>query len=108
MKDACGPLTPTDVATGAQIVKYGCDEPQSVIGSGATNGDLVILGANKFKVRAERSGTRDGRVCTVEYVYVNAAGVETLGKCQVGIPHDQGGRTTPIDSGYGAGWSLTR
>lgn len=108
VKDACGTATPAEVAAGARIFKYGCDEPQSVIGSGATSGDLVVLSDRTFKVRAERSGTRDGRVCTVEYLYANAAGVETVGQCKVGIPHDQGGRATPIDSGYAAGWSLSR
>ena len=72
-----------------------------------TNGDLLAtLGKpGPVQVRAERSGTLDGRVYSVWFDWTNAEGITTKGTlCQFGVPHDQGGKTTPIDSGVKKGF----
>jgi hypothetical protein len=43
-----------------------------------------------FQLRAERSGTGISRVYTVEYLVVDAAGLQTTAYAEVIVPHDQG------------------
>jgi hypothetical protein len=51
------------------------------------------------QLRAESSGNRDGRVYVITVTVTDASG--NVGTCQtsVGVPHDMGNGSTPVDSG---------
>jgi hypothetical protein len=101
--DTCNQgVTPDGVAVSATILAYGADEPQSVIGSGNTNGDLILRPDNTFLVRPERSGTINGRVFSIWFQYLNAEGAASTALCQIGVPHDQA--SAPVDDGVCHGW----
>lgn len=53
-------------------------------------------------LRAERQGTGNGRVYTLVWSFSDGNGNTTKATCQVGVPHDMGGGSTPIDSGTSA------
>ena len=55
--------------------------------------------SNKVFVRAERSGKGDGRVYRIAFTGSDGKGGECTGSVTVGVPHDQGKGSTPIDSG---------
>ena len=50
-------------------------------------------------VRAERSGTGDGRVYRIAFDGSDGAGGTCSGTVTVGVPHDQRKGSTPVDSG---------
>jgi hypothetical protein len=50
-------------------------------------------------VRAERSGTGDGRVYMIEYVASDGEGLTCSGSLRVAAPHDRRARAQAIDSG---------
>jgi hypothetical protein len=54
---------------------------------------------NQVWLRAERSGTGDGRVYWVAFLVTDGLGGQCTGVAQVGVPHDQGGHSSPVDSG---------
>jgi uncharacterized repeat protein (TIGR01451 family) len=65
------------------------DEPTNGLGDGDTGpADASILGANSFSVRAERSGTQDGRVYYVQFTGSDGQGGSCSGTAAVGVPHD--------------------
>jgi hypothetical protein len=77
------------------------DEPLDSTGDGHTPiADASIAGPGKVYVRAERKGNapRDGRVYRISFTATDINGT-CSGSVTVGVPHDQGGRKTPIDSG---------
>jgi hypothetical protein len=94
--DICGPTTTI-------LTSVVSDEPDNAAGTG--DGDTVgdIQGADagttdlEFRLRAERSGTGDGRTYTVTYAVVDSSGNETIAQEFVQVPHDQGGATEPVD-----------
>lgn len=53
--------------------------------------------ASHLQLRAERSGSGDGRVCRVAFSVADAAGATCTGMVVVGVPHANGG--TAVDSG---------
>lgn len=55
--------------------------------------------ANQVQVRAERSGLGDGRVYRIAVSVSDGDGGSCSGVALVGVPHDQGGGSIPIDSG---------
>jgi uncharacterized repeat protein (TIGR01451 family) len=66
------------------------DEPTNGLGDGDTGpADATILGANSFTVRAERSGTLDGRVYYVQFTGSDALGGTCTGTATISVPHDQ-------------------
>jgi hypothetical protein len=75
------------------------DEPLDALGDGSFAPDAQ-LGPNgsSVSVRAERSGLGDGRVYRITFKAKNTIGYCT-GSVTVGVPHDQGAHSTPIDSG---------
>ncbi|MFO0747512.1 MAG: hypothetical protein U1F43_17875 [Myxococcota bacterium] len=82
--DACDPdvvVTFTDAVS---------DEPVNDVGDGNSDPDIVDLGPDSVSLRAERSGTGDGRVYTLGWRAVDASGNATVGTCDVIVPHDQG------------------
>jgi len=75
------------------------DEPVNGLGDGDTSPDGVGVGTNSAQVRRERSGTGDGRVYIISFRATGAGGASCTGSVTVGVPHDQGQGSTPIDSG---------
>jgi hypothetical protein len=77
------------------------DEPVNFIGDGNTAPDAMWVPGRKDQVmvRAERSGLGDGRVYRIHFVATDSKGRTCTGRALVGVPHDQGGRSIPIDSG---------
>ena len=73
------------------------DEPVNDIGDGSTGPDAFGVGTDTAQLRAERSGTGDGRVYEISFT----ANAGTRGACsgtvQVGVPHDK--KDTAVDSG---------
>jgi hypothetical protein len=75
------------------------DEPVTGLGDGDTSPDAVLGPAsNQVQLRAERSGLGDGRVYRITFTATNTAGLTCTGTVTVGVPHDQGQGSTPIDS----------
>lgn len=68
------------------------DEPPDGRGDGHHAPDIVDLGCDGVKLRAERSGPGDGRVYTLGWRAEDDAGNVAEGTCRVVVPHDQSGR----------------
>ncbi len=76
------------------------DEPLSGKGDGNTSPDAKRGPApHKVYLRAERSGRGDGRVYRVSFTAADGKGGVCRGTATVGVPHDRGKRSKPIDSG---------
>ena len=71
------------------------NEPDDGLGDGDTPNDIqeADFGTDDsaFLLRAERSGTGDGRIYTVTYQAVDASGNTITDTSQVTVPHDQSG-----------------
>jgi hypothetical protein len=80
------------------------DEPTAVVGSGSTAIDGYGVGTSTAHVRAERTGNKDvpgdGRVYEIGFTAEDGKGGSCEGKIFTGVPHDQGERSFPIDSGH--------
>lgn len=115
--DACGPLTissvtatpnrlwppnhkfvPVTVTVAASstcggvscsITSVSSDEPVNGRGDGNTAPDWQITGSLQAQLRAERSGTGDGRVYTLNVRCTDAAGHSATSSTVVTVPHDQ-------------------
>jgi hypothetical protein len=75
------------------------DEPVNGTGDEDTAPDAEVGPApNSVLLRAERSGTGDGRVYRIAFTASDGQGGTCSGTLTVGVPHDQGGRATPVDS----------
>ncbi len=75
------------------------DEPLNGLGDGDTSPDAFPGPAsNQALIRAERSGTGDGRVYALHVSVSDGLGGECTGIATVSVPHDQSGRPA-IDSG---------
>ncbi len=81
-----------------KIEKITQDEPVNGLGDGDTSPDGFIRGSD-VQLRAERSGTGNGRVYTVTFLADDGRGGSCTGAVKVGVPHDQGQGATPIDEG---------
>lgn len=69
------------------------DEPINGTGDGDTAPDAAWVsgtGRDKVQLRAERSGTGDGRVYRISYTVSDGKGGSCSGIAYVGVPHDQG------------------
>jgi hypothetical protein len=65
------------------------DEPTNSDGDGATAIDGFGVGTSQASVRAERAGTRDGRVYYINFSATDTAGASCTGTVTIGVPHDQ-------------------
>ena len=92
-----------------EITSVSSDEPEEVTGDGDGNtmADIVIKDSQTVDLRAEREGTGNGRVYTINYEVTDISGNTATGFCQVWVPHDQGAGATAIDDGAGAGYTVT-
>jgi uncharacterized repeat protein (TIGR01451 family) len=76
------------------------DEPLDGLGDGDTSPDAFQGPAsNQVSLRAERSGLGDGRVYRIAFDVADNHGGSCTGTAFVGVPHDRGAHSTPIDSG---------
>lgn len=64
------------------------DEPINGLGDGDTTPDAAVSG-NDILLRAERSGTGNGRVYVVQFTATNADGAECNGTVKVTVPHNK-------------------
>jgi hypothetical protein len=66
------------------------DEPVNGLGDGDVSPDAVLGPAsNQVRLRAERSGTRDGRVYRIAVSAEDELGLTCSGTLRVAVPHDQ-------------------
>src|SRR3989338_1341734 len=76
------------------------DEPVNGLGDGDTSPDGFITAGNaQIMLRAERSGKGNGRVYAISFNAKDGKGGSCTGTVTVGVPHDQGKGSTPIDDG---------
>lgn len=76
------------------------DEPLNGLGDGDTSPDAAAgPSPSSVQLRAERSGKGDGRVYRISFTATDSKGASCSGTVLVGVPHDQGAGSTPIDSG---------
>jgi len=66
------------------------NEPDDGLGDGDTANDIVIVDDFHFQLRAERSGTGDGRIYTITYTVTDACGNSTTQSVTVTVPKSQG------------------
>jgi hypothetical protein len=78
------------------------DEPVNGPGTGNTSSDAMWVDdrTDAVYLRAERSGHGDGRVYRIAFKATRDENEkECTGTVRVGVPHDNGKGSTPIDSG---------
>lgn len=74
------------------IVSVTSSEPDDGLGDGDTANDIVITGAMSLNLRAERSGSGNGRTYTITVRAVDAAGNAATRTVLVTVPKSQGGK----------------
>lgn len=73
------------------------DEPVNGLGDGDVSPDAVLGPlSNQVRLRAERSGTGDGRVYRISVTVTDELGLTCAATLRVGVPHDQS--HAPVDS----------
>jgi hypothetical protein len=72
------------------------DEPLDGLGDGDTSPDAILQGA-KVQIRAERSGTGNGRVYRIDFTASDGHGGACNGSVSVSVPHDK--KSPAIDDG---------
>lgn len=82
------------------------DEPTNGLGDGDTSPDGFGVETAQAQIRAERSGTGNGRVYAISFTASDGKGGGCTGEVRVGVPHDQG--ETPIDDGQNYDSTLTQ
>lgn len=83
---------PIDVDAAGVIWRITSDEnPKS------DGGDMVIVSPSEFELRAERDGSGDGRVYSIQFVVFDQWGNTTPVSCRVQVPHDP--KSNATDSG---------
>jgi hypothetical protein len=75
------------------------DEPTNTKADGNTPIDGGGVGTSTAWVRAERSGQGNGRIYEIRFTATDPSGASCTGSVNVGVPHDQGKRRAPVDSG---------
>lgn len=66
------------------------DEPVNAVGDGSTSPDGAGVGTSTAQVRAERSGTGNGRVYEISFTASDGRGGSCGGTVAVGVRHSQG------------------
>jgi hypothetical protein len=72
------------------LVSVTSNEPDDGLDDGDTADDIVILNDLTFKLRAERSGTGEGRIYTITYKATDACGNSTVETATVTVPLSKG------------------
>ena len=89
--DACGDSTTITIDSIFQ------DEPLDAEGDGNTEPDAFGVGTSALELRAERAGTRNGRVYHIDFTATDFRDQTCTGTVTVGVPHDR--QDTPVDDG---------
>jgi len=84
-------VTDADANPAVTLLSVTSNEPDNGVGDGDTVDDIVIVDDNNFELRAERSGTGDGRVYTITYEVTDACGNSTIASATVYVPNDRRG-----------------
>ena len=71
------------------LVSVTSNEPDNGKGDGNTTNDILILGDTMFRLRAERSGTGQGRIYTITYRATDASGNSAEASITITVPHNQ-------------------
>jgi hypothetical protein len=79
-------------AVTTKIVSVTSSEPDNGLGDGDTANDTEITGAMTLNLRAERSGTGNGRTYTITVEAKDAAGNITRRTTTVSVPKNQSGK----------------
>jgi hypothetical protein len=82
-----------------QVTDVRQDEPTTNKGDGDTPVDAAGVGTAVALVRAERTGSGNGRVYHIFYSATDSVGASCNGTVTVGVPHDQGKGSVPVDGG---------
>jgi len=80
--DNCGPVT--------NVLTVRSNEPINGIGDGNTEVDWEVINNHLVKLRAERSGTLEGRIYTIKITSTDASGNVSTETVDVTVPHDHG------------------
>ena len=83
-------VTDADPNATVTLLSVTSNEPDNGLGDGDRPNDIVILDDFTFDLRAERSGTGDGRVYTITYQVTDFCGNSTVASATVTVPHSQG------------------
>ncbi|GMR20157.1 MAG: hypothetical protein BMS9Abin36_0752 [Gammaproteobacteria bacterium] len=75
------------------------DEPVNGLGDGDTSPDGFGVNTSTAQVRVERSGLLNGRVYTIAFTADDGQGGVCDDAVSVGVPHDQGKGSVPINDG---------
>jgi hypothetical protein len=80
--DACG------TSTNCVVTSVSSNEPPNALGDGNTEPDWEIVSPTLVRLRAERSGTGEGRVYTITVACTDAAGNRTTASTEVRVAHN--------------------
>lgn len=98
-----GVTDPDGDETTVMVTRILQDEPTNTLGDGNTAIDGSGVGTSAPAVRAERSGTSrvpgNGRVYEIQFDASDPSGASCTGSVILGVPHDQGRGSVPIDDG---------
>lgn len=75
------------------------DEPVNGLGDGDTAPDGFGVETSQAQLRRERSGTGNGRVYALSFKASDGKGGSCTGRVTVGVPHDHGQQSAPINDG---------
>lgn len=78
-----------DLSPTVELVSITSNEADEGLGDGDTANDIVILDDFHFQLRAERSGTGEGRIYTITYKVTDDCGNETFATVTVSVPKSQ-------------------
>jgi predicted extracellular nuclease len=82
-------VTDADPNATVTLLSVTSNEADDGLGDGDTPNDIVIVDDYTFNLRAERSGTGDGRIYTITYQATDACGNSTQATATVTVPHEQ-------------------
>jgi chitodextrinase len=82
-------MDPDDDPVTITITGVTQDEPVNGLGDGDTSPDATGVGTSVVKLRAERSGTGDGRVYHIDFTADDGKGGACAGAVTVCVPHDR-------------------
>ncbi len=93
-KDIATTVAVTDADPNAVVtlVSVTSNEADNGLGDGDTANDIVIVDDFTFQLRAERSGTGNGRVYTITYEVVDGCGNSTTATATVTVPKNKNGK----------------
>jgi hypothetical protein len=86
------------------ITSVSSDEPEDATGDGDGNtmSDIVISDSQTVQLRAERQGSGNGRVYTINLETADSSGNKATASIQVWVPHSE--KSGAIDDGLSAGY----